>query len=122
MELTGLQHVAICVKDLDAALRFYVDVLGLEEIERPDFGFPGAWLTVGGHADQMVHLMESADPPPTNFQHFALSCPDLEDAKSTLAAHGFSLSDPSPIPGHGRQSFVNDPSGNVVELNEPARR
>lgn len=44
--VTGLFHVAIKTHDLDATRRFWVDVLGLEEIARPAFGYPGAWFAV----------------------------------------------------------------------------
>ena len=42
-----LSHVSFAVRDLERAMRFYRDLLGLEPIPRPDFGFPGAWLAAG---------------------------------------------------------------------------
>jgi catechol 2,3-dioxygenase-like lactoylglutathione lyase family enzyme len=42
--VTGLFHVAIKTNDLEATIRFYTTILGLRQIDRPDFGFPGAWL------------------------------------------------------------------------------
>lgn len=119
MKLSGLHHVAICVHDLDRARDFYVDVLGLDQVHRPDtLPQPGCWLTVGGHPDQMVHLMLTGEDPADSFQHFALSCPDLEAAAEALAAHGYELSEPQVVDGYGRQAFVRDPEGNLVELNE----
>ena len=44
MKLQGVHHVSVNVADIDEATRFYTDVLGLEQLPRPDFGFPGAWL------------------------------------------------------------------------------
>jgi catechol 2,3-dioxygenase-like lactoylglutathione lyase family enzyme len=44
MIISGLFHVAIKTNDLDATRAFYCGVLGLKEVFRPDFGFPGAWL------------------------------------------------------------------------------
>ena len=45
MKVTGVQHVALVVTDVDRDVRFYTDVLGCEVVtERPDFGLPGAWL------------------------------------------------------------------------------
>ena len=38
--LNGIHHVSINVQDVDAAVQFYVGVLGMEQIERPDLGFP----------------------------------------------------------------------------------
>ena len=44
MQMKGIHHVSINVKDVPESIKFYVDVLGLEQLARPDFGFPGAWL------------------------------------------------------------------------------
>ena len=44
MQVTGLFHVAIKTPDLDATVKFYTQVLGMELAHRPDFGFPGAWI------------------------------------------------------------------------------
>jgi glyoxylase I family protein len=119
VELAGLHHVAVCVHDLDRAKAFYVDVLGLEPVHRPALPQPGAWLVVGGNPDQMVHLMVTGESPPETFQHFALTCHDLGAAREALAAHGVALSEPQVVEGYGRQAFVRDPDGNLVELNEP---
>ena len=53
----GLFHTAIKTANLAASLQFYKGILGLREIHRPDFGFPGAWLACpspGGAA--IIHL------------------------------------------------------------------
>ena len=39
----ALSHVSVTVSDLGKARRFYGEFLGLVEIPRPDFGFPGVW-------------------------------------------------------------------------------
>lgn len=44
--VTGLFHIAIKTSDLAKTLGFYCDVIGLTEMPRPDFGYPGAWLAV----------------------------------------------------------------------------
>ena len=45
MGLVGIHHVSINVDDVDAALAFYVNVLGLSvRRDRPEFSFGGAWL------------------------------------------------------------------------------
>jgi catechol 2,3-dioxygenase-like lactoylglutathione lyase family enzyme len=116
----GVHHVAICVTDTDAARRFYVDVLGLtERADRPDFGFPGAWLEAGA---QQVHLMEVDEMPEgAARQHFALRVDDLDAACEVIEARGVAVHRVGHVPNAGRQAFLNDPSGNGVELNQPDR-
>ena len=64
----GIHHVSINVKDVDAAIEFYVGVLNLELLTRPDLGFPGAWIQAGG---QEIHLLGIDSGPPVKEQHFA---------------------------------------------------
>ena len=114
MRPLAVHHVSINVADVEAALRFYTDVLGLEaRSDRPDFGFGGAWLDAGG---QQVHLIEA--PPPAGLgQHFALLVEDLDATVAELRQGGVDVSDPQPV-GSSRQAFVTDPSGNLVELHQ----
>ncbi|MFK8023961.1 MAG: VOC family protein [Ilumatobacter sp.] len=113
----GVHHVSLNVVDADAATRFYVDVLGMTEREdRPDFDFDGAWLQTGG---QQVHLLEVADFVPPEGQHFALRVDDLDAARRHLATHGVTTSEPSVLDGICTQCFFRDPTGNLIELNQP---
>ena len=53
MITNGLFHIAVKTHNLEATKEFYIKVLGLIDIYRPDFGFPGAWLAApipGGQA------------------------------------------------------------------------
>ena len=43
----SIDHVTIVVKDLAATRRFYVDVLGMKQVERPGFTFAGEWYQAG---------------------------------------------------------------------------
>ncbi len=114
MRPVAVHHVSLNVDDVEAALRFYCDVLGLEvRTDRPDFPFGGAWLDVGG---QQVHLIEGK-PPPGLGQHFALLVDDLDGTVTELRDRGVEVSDPRPV-GSSRQAFVSDPAGNLVELHQ----
>jgi glyoxylase I family protein len=116
VQVRGIHHVSIIVDDVEAALRFYTDVLGLaERSDRPGFGFGGAWLDAGS---QQIHLIEGAVPPAVG-QHLALQVDDLDAVVAELRDQGIDASDPSPV-GTGRQAFCTDPSGNLVELHQPA--
>ena len=117
MRLDGLHHVSLNVRDVPAALDFYTRVLGLtQRTDRPDFSFDGAWLDAGS---QQIHLID-ADVPPSLGQHFALAVGDLDAAVAELRARGVDVTDPVGV-GTGRQSFLADPAGNRIELQEPGR-
>lgn len=114
MELSGVHHVSLNVDDVDAAIAFYTDVLGLGvRDDRPDFPFAGAWLDVGS---QQIHLI-AADVPPDRGQHVSLRVDDLAGAVAELRARGIEVSEPRPV-GVVLQSFLHDPAGNRIELDE----
>jgi catechol 2,3-dioxygenase-like lactoylglutathione lyase family enzyme len=114
MQVLAVHHVSINVDDVDRALAFYVGVLGFTERgDRPDFGFGGAWLDVGG---QQVHLIEAGVPDDLG-QHFAVQVDDLEAAVAELRAKGQTVSDPQPV-ATNLQAFLRDPAGNTVELHQ----
>lgn len=117
MKLEGVHHVALNVDDIEKARFFYGEVLGLEPLERPEFGFPGLWFRSG---DQQIHLMQVADHRAPEGQHFAFRVADLEITRAELAKRGIELSKGFDLPGGARQAFLRDPAGNVIELNQPA--
>jgi glyoxylase I family protein len=116
----GIDHVAVIVPDVPAALAFYVDVLGLRlDDARPELGIAGAWLDTAGGAQ--VHLIEGeADPAPgSGFRHFALAYDDLDHAVHELRARGVTVSDPTSVGQTGRrQALTRDPWGNGIELHQ----
>ena len=115
MRAIGVHHVSINVSDVSEALAFYVDVLGLAaRSDRPDFSFGGAWLDVGA---QQIHLIE-AEPPDDVGQHVALHVEDIDAVVTELHERGVAVTTPVWV-GTGRQSFLHDPSGNRIELNQP---
>lgn len=117
MLFSGVHHVSLNVTDAAESTRFYVDVLGFtERSDRPDFPFAGSWLQVG---DQQVHLLEVADFEPPTGQHFALLVGDIDAVRAELIERGVEVSEPSPIGDVCRQCFFTDPTGNLIELNQP---
>jgi len=116
MDFQGVHHVSIDVDDVDSAGAFYTEVLGMERLERPDFGFPGMWLRCG---EQQIHLMQVEEHAAPKGQHFALGVSDIEAARDALQRKGVEVSDVIDIPSAGKQAFLRDPAGNLIELNQP---
>ncbi len=116
--ISGFSHVAISVGDLDAARHFYCDLLGFEELPRPDFGIAGAWLRVG---DLQLHLIV-LDEPRAGSAHFALYVPTEAFAGTieALKAAGATMNnEPSSRSDFGRTvwaAFLTDPFGNAIEI------
>ena len=113
--ISDLHHVSINVDDLDAAEHFYIEVLGLERLDRPQLHVDGTWLAAGG---RQVHLIVGCDVPPDVGQHFAFRVDDLDGAIAHLADHQIVVSRVLETPV-SRQVSLNDPCGNRIELNEP---
>lgn len=120
MRAAGLNHVSVVAHDLDESVRFYVDVLGLEPLPTPDFGFPVQWLRAGS---LQVHLFERPDDPPT-YAHFAFEVDDVvalyEHARELgvldHSSFGYAIAE---LPGGEAQLYIRDPAGNLLELDHP---
>jgi catechol 2,3-dioxygenase-like lactoylglutathione lyase family enzyme len=122
----GLFHCAIKTADLNATRRFYTEVLGLLEVARPDFGYPGAWLACpqpGGAA--IIHIYAGgpalgadgrAPLGSAAIDHLSLSCSGYAAFKARFIAHGLAWRE-FVVPGTALwQLFVYDPSGVQLEL------
>lgn len=116
----SLHHSALLVTDLERAKDFYGRVLGLREIERPPFNFPGAWYQVG---DAQIHLIVYPEKAPKDRKidpknaHLALRVTDFHETARRLEAEGIKLvKSPNSITGWP-QMYCIDPDGNVIELN-----
>ncbi len=59
-QIESLDHVSVLVADVAQAVAFYQAVLGVQEVARPDLGFPGAWLNLAGGVD--LHLLQLPNP------------------------------------------------------------
>ena len=111
-----LQHVALAVRDLDEALTSYAH-LGFSPLDRPDFGFRGAWLQAGS---AQIHLTVEPDLAVRTANHVALEVDDLDGVVTGLEAAGVKVGRIPEISGAGHQAFLQDPTGNLIELNQPA--
>ncbi|MHB8463385.1 MAG: VOC family protein [Acidimicrobiales bacterium] len=117
MELLGIAHVALPVASLEKSRDFYEDILGLAELPRPDFGFPGAWLVLGAN---QLHLMELGPVTPDRRQHFAIQVTDAAAVATELEERGIAVSRSFDLPAAGKQVFISDPDGHQIEFNQPS--
>ncbi|MDB5083762.1 MAG: glyoxalase [Bacilli bacterium] len=117
-----IHHVSIVVTDLERAKRFYQEVLGLQEIKRPDFDFAGAWFAIGS---QQLHLIVHSSSQTlrteggidTRDGHFAVRISNFEQAIDHLEAAGIAYKANRVTKTGWPQIFCCDPDGNIVELN-----
>ena len=127
--VTGLDHVVLRVRDLDAMLDFYRDTLGCPVERTLDIGL--VQLRAGSSLIDLVPVdselgRAGGGPPdgPRNMDHFCLQVEpfDEEAIRRTLASRGYSA---GPVEsrygarGDGPSIYVADPEGNTVELKGP---
>jgi catechol 2,3-dioxygenase-like lactoylglutathione lyase family enzyme len=146
--MKGVHHLGITVKDLDASIRFYHDVLGLQFSNEPSPWFEGEDLSLGvgvpGAALRQVSMLvgdttlelleyrsplsETAGPLKSNnlgASHVAFAVDDIESAKAELEAKGIEFYGPVNVVDEGvlagwRWVYFDDPDGYPLELVEVA--
>jgi glyoxylase I family protein len=119
MKLTGIHHVSILVSDMEAAVAWYRDALGLKEVLRPsNFVTPVRWFELG---EQQIHLIPNDEPDHVSPRHFAIHVDDCQAARETLTARGVEVKETVPIAGADR-FFITDPAGNNLEVIQWFRR
>jgi catechol 2,3-dioxygenase-like lactoylglutathione lyase family enzyme len=112
-----MNHFTIVTLDLDKTKRFYMDVLGLTEGFRPDFGFDGAWLYCGPEA--VLHVMALGhvpEDPAGALDHMAFSAQDLPGVCRKLKSRGIEYDLRKQNTTGTWQMFFYDPNGAKVEL------
>ena len=126
--ITGVLETCLYARDLDAAARFYAEVLELREIARAEgrhvfFRCGGGVLllfnpdvtgtTPGAVGGVPVPAHGAAGPG-----HVALAVPEdaLPAWRERLVAHGVAIEAEIAWPRGGRSLYVRDPAGNSVEL------
>jgi catechol 2,3-dioxygenase-like lactoylglutathione lyase family enzyme len=117
------------VDDVDAAIAFYCGHLGFTEKMHPAPTFAmltrgdlrlvlSAPSTAGGGGQAMP---DGTSPEPGGWNRFMLEVPDLATTVTALRAAGVDFRNDIVTGVGGRQTLVNDPSGNPIELFEPTR-
>lgn len=122
----GLFHLAIKSADLACTLSFWTSVIGLREVARPDFGYPGAWLACGQPGGQAIIHVYAGGPAigsqglvetgTSAIDHVSLACTGYHAYIARFRVAGIDWRE-FLVPGTSLwQLFVYDPSGVQLEL------
>ena len=102
--LVGVNHVALEVGDVDAALAFYGAIFTLSGVEREG---EIAFLAMG---DQFLALSQGRAQDADDARHFGLVVDDKEAVRAAVKAEGL------PLVGQGHRLDFLDPWGNRIEV------
>lgn len=122
-----LLHAMIRVRDVDAALRFYVDGLGMKVLDRFDIEagrFSILFLSYtdyeSGPAIELTYNWDQKEnySHGSGYGHIAIGVPDIEEMFARLPAYGgVQVTAPKrQLPGAPLLAFVKDPDGYAIEL------
>lgn len=120
---TGLHELVLEVADLDAATRFYEEVIGLRIVQRWDDERKAVWFDMGDSTALGLWTVETGgDKAIANGRggahvHFALRIPrgSIDAVQRDLAERGYETERVEFDDGN-RSLYVDDPDGNVLEL------
>ena len=127
--IRNLDHVVVCVSDLERAVTFYTEVLGCREERRVErIGL--VQLRAGASMIDLQRVNPGPEDseqtaPRKNMDHFALRIEPFDPPalRAHLEAHGI---DPGEVvqrygaEGDGPSVYITDPDGNTIELKGPA--
>lgn len=128
MKVGKLLHTRYRLNDLERSVRFYKDILGLEEIRRHKSprGSELVFLKSAG-SEETIELCHFPNSGPVEVQsdltHLAFEVSSLEEFGKHLAAHGLKYSDgPTMRETGGGFAFIDAPEGYEIELIQPASK
>ncbi|MEX3011893.1 lactoylglutathione lyase [Hoeflea sp. TYP-13] len=124
-----LAHTMLRVRDLEASLKFYCGILGMQVLRRTDYPegkFTNTFIGYGPEAEyptlELTHNWDQAEPydKGNGWGHICIETPDVYKACEELAAEGVNITRPAGPMKHGTRviAFCEDPDGYKVELNE----
>ncbi|MEI7730692.1 MAG: VOC family protein [Verrucomicrobiota bacterium] len=127
MRVGQLLHTRYRVNNLDATIRFYVDVLGLAEVKRHKSlrGSELVFLKAPG-SEELIEICHFPASGPVQVQpdltHLAFAVKDLTAFAKHLEKFNLKYSDgPHLKPDGGGIAFVDAPEGYEIELIQPAK-
>ncbi len=117
--IQGIGHLAFCVRDLDTALEFYMQKLGLRRLFH--LGSDDApWLVYlrvsHGQYIELFPEKEAAQREKQCFSHLCLQVTEIEQEVARLRALGVQVGDVSLGEDGNYQAWLADPDGNRIEL------
>ena len=116
--IEAIDHVLLAAPEGSEkeAVRFYGEVLGFREEEKPDSlkGNGGVWFSAG---NIQLHIGIEAPFYPAKKAHPAFEVKRLEQLKEHLRSNGIELVEDDKLPGANR-FYVYDPFGNRLEFLE----
>ena len=121
-------RVRYIVSDVDAALPFYTELLGFQIDMHPAPGF--AMLSRGnlqlllnrpGAGGARQAMPDGQSPAPGGWNRIQLEVEDLADTVEQLKRAGARFRNQIVTGNGGQQILIEDPSGNPIELFQPAR-
>lgn len=121
MKVTGLDHIVLCVRDLNRTIAFYRDLLGMEPREER----PGKWsLHFGTNKislqDATAHPEIARDTIPGTGNFCVLTNEPIERLGAVLGEQGIEIvagpDQRDGATGPIRSVYFRDPDGNLVEV------
>ncbi|MEK3890124.1 VOC family protein [Bacillus sp. FSL K6-3431] len=122
IKVLGLHHLSIAITNLEKSKLFYGEILGLQELPRPNFDFEGAWYQIG---TQQIHLivfphsktLRNCDEINTIDSHIALQVQNYQETLDYLRNHDVPVIENTGTKSGLKQIFCLDPDQNIIELN-----
>lgn len=114
----GIDHVQLAAPpgSEDIARKFFHDVMGMEEIEKPEElkKRGGVWFRCG---KSQIHIDIDYDFKPAKKAHPAIHVKNLNELKSVLLQNGIQVREDEALPG-AKRFYIDDPFGNRIEILE----
>jgi catechol 2,3-dioxygenase-like lactoylglutathione lyase family enzyme len=137
--MATVNHVGLCVTDIDRSRRFYEQVLGFEpvrEMQVPDdftadllrvprpVGLTASYLRRDAFVLELLHFDRPDNAPPRDrpfhepgLTHLSFTVDDLDAARAAVEEHGGEVLADTEVPGAA--VMVRDPDGQLLELLAP---
>lgn len=122
IDVQGIDHINISVRDLERSLRFYRDLFGFEIVKdgRERKNRPYIILSNGGRAFLALHENAATREPEQPFiNHWGFATGDLDEVRRKLRDAGVGVEgDRMHEWEHSRSLYIRDPDGHEIELAE----